>query len=95
MSEEVVPLGELQEAPGNIEASSEYEGLFAEFYDILHSSCTGDVSMYVDLVKEYGGPVLEMGCGTGRILFPLARAGFSAQGGRPFSRHAFDLWEQA
>ena len=35
----------------------------------------GDVPFYRDRADETGGPVLEIGCGTGRLTIPLARAG--------------------
>jgi len=34
-----------------------------------------DVGFYLDEAKAAGGSVLEVGCGTGRILLPIARAG--------------------
>ena len=39
-----------------------------------------DVPFYVDAAKAARGPVLELGCGTGRILLPIARAGVSILG---------------
>lgn len=39
-----------------------------------------DVAFYVDEAQKAGGPVLELGCGTGRILLPIARAGISIEG---------------
>jgi SAM-dependent methyltransferase len=39
-----------------------------------------DAQFYVDLAKETGGPVLEIGCGTGRVLLPTARAGIEIHG---------------
>ena len=35
----------------------------------------GDVAFYRDQADAIGGPVLEIGCGTGRLTIPLARAG--------------------
>ena len=35
----------------------------------------GDVAFYRDQADAVGGPVLEIGCGTGRLNIPLARAG--------------------
>ncbi|MEK7755322.1 MAG: class I SAM-dependent methyltransferase, partial [Acidobacteriota bacterium] len=35
---------------------------------------------YRRLAEACGGPVLEMGCGTGRVLLPLARAGIAMHG---------------
>jgi SAM-dependent methyltransferase len=34
-----------------------------------------DVTFYVDLCRAAKGEVLELGCGTGRILIPAAEAG--------------------
>ena len=62
------------------EALPQYEGFFAEFYDILHSSYDADLKMYLDLAREHGDPVLELGCGTGRLLIPLAAAGYMVTG---------------
>jgi len=41
---------------------------------------TEDVAFYRDLAVESGGPVFEMGCGTGRVLLPTARAGIRVHG---------------
>jgi len=35
----------------------------------------GDVAFYTEQALAGGGPVLEIGCGTGRLTIPLARAG--------------------
>jgi SAM-dependent methyltransferase len=39
-----------------------------------------DVAFYVDLCRGAGGEVLELGCGTGRILIPAAEAGCTITG---------------
>lgn len=39
-----------------------------------------DIAFYRRMAETWGGPVLEMGCGTGRVLLPLARAGISVHG---------------
>ena len=39
-----------------------------------------DIDFFVESAKESGGPVLEVGCGTGRILLPTARAGIPITG---------------
>lgn len=39
-----------------------------------------DVAYYVDAAMRAGGPVLEVGCGTGRVLIPTARAGVEIVG---------------
>ena len=39
-----------------------------------------DVDFFVDAARESGSPVLEIGCGTGRVLIPTARAGIEIVG---------------
>jgi SAM-dependent methyltransferase len=39
-----------------------------------------DVQFYVDEARNSGGSVLEVGCGTGRILLPVARSGRTITG---------------
>ncbi len=39
-----------------------------------------DVDFFVEAAVDAGGPVLEVGCGTGRILIPTARAGVRITG---------------
>ena len=47
----------------------------ARVYDPWSVSVTEDVSFYVELAVESGGPVVELGVGTGRIAVPTASAG--------------------
>ncbi len=47
----------------------------AEFYDhIAPYRERHDVAFFVEMAQASGGPVLEIGCGTGRVLIPTARA---------------------
>ncbi len=39
-----------------------------------------DLPFYAELAKEYGDPILELCCGTGRIAIPLAEKGFNVTG---------------
>ena len=39
-----------------------------------------DLPFYINKAKEYGDPVLELACGTGRITIPIAKEGFSITG---------------
>jgi cyclopropane fatty-acyl-phospholipid synthase-like methyltransferase len=55
-----------------------YDRHSSEFYD--YHAKRGDVEFYVALATESGGPVLEIGCGTGRLLIPTARAGVHITG---------------
>lgn len=63
--------------------SVEYERNLAQTYDAVYGVVrdpSGDVAFYVEQARESGGPVLELGCGTGRILLPTARLGLSCVG---------------
>lgn len=49
-------------------------------YDALFHDFLYDLDFYLGLAKEAGGPVLEVACGTGRILLPCLRAGIDIDG---------------
>jgi SAM-dependent methyltransferase len=60
-----------------------YGATTARYYDaaylvLRHGS--GDIEFYRSLAREAGGPVLELGCGSGRVLLPIAREGFACTG---------------
>ena len=44
----------------------------ARLYDPWSRSVVEDVSFYVDQARRAGGPVVELGVGTGRIAVPTA-----------------------
>src|SRR5205809_612339 len=53
----------------------------AELYDsVVPYRDRQDVAFFVDAAKTAGGRVLEVGCGTGRVLIPTARAGVGITG---------------
>jgi SAM-dependent methyltransferase len=49
--------------------------LIAQYYDLTHADLTDDIDYVLKLAAQTPGPILELGCGSGRLLFPLARAG--------------------
>ena len=53
---------------------------FARLYDWEHDQYVADVDVHVGFARRFGGPVLELACGTGRLLEPLAKAGFVCTG---------------
>lgn len=54
---------------------------WAEFYDAYYAQqAIDDVSFYVVRARNADGPVLEVGCGTGRIYLELLDAGVDATG---------------
>jgi len=52
----------------------------AEIYDPWSVSVTEDVGFYVDEAQRSGGPVVELGVGTGRIAVPIAADGIRVIG---------------
>jgi 2-polyprenyl-3-methyl-5-hydroxy-6-metoxy-1,4-benzoquinol methylase len=55
-------------------------GKIAEFYDLEHNGFDIDIELMLNFAQVVGDPILEMGCGSGRILIPLAEAGFNVTG---------------
>jgi len=53
---------------------------FARLYDWEHDSYLVDVNVHLGFARRFGGPVLELACGSGRLLAPLAEAGFAVTG---------------
>ncbi|MFN8523263.1 MAG: class I SAM-dependent methyltransferase [Chloroflexota bacterium] len=52
----------------------------ARYYDWEHDTYEDDEAMYLEFARRTGDPVLELACGSGRILAPLAIHGFSVVG---------------
>jgi SAM-dependent methyltransferase len=53
----------------------------AELYDLVpRYSGRRDLDFYVELCRDAGGKVLELGCGTGRVLIPIADEGMEIVG---------------
>ena len=53
---------------------------WAEIYDAVYSYVRSDIPMYGHFAIESGGPVLELGVGTGRVAIPTARLGVDVVG---------------
>ncbi|HZQ82487.1 MAG TPA: class I SAM-dependent methyltransferase [Gaiellaceae bacterium] len=58
---------------------SAYDAI-ARVYDPWSRSVTEDVPFYVEEARRSGGPVLELGVGTGRIAVPVAADGIEVVG---------------
>ncbi len=51
-----------------------------ELYDVIFDGFTYAVDFYVGLAKQANGPVLDVCCGTGRILLPCTHVGVEVDG---------------
>ncbi len=54
--------------------------LLARYYDLENAGFDADLDYWLELAEKAHGPVLELGCGTGRVLLPLAHAGHAVTG---------------
>jgi ubiquinone/menaquinone biosynthesis C-methylase UbiE len=61
------------------ELTSPYDEI-ADLYDLEHSDHDDDIALIRNIVSVVGDPVVEFGCGSGRLLLPVARDGFAITG---------------
>ena len=63
---------------------------WAEIYDSVYSFVREDIPFYIEEAQRCEGPVLELGCGTGRVAIPIAEAGVDIVG-LDFSARMLDV----
>ncbi len=51
-----------------------------DLYDVIYADIRDDIPFWVEAATRAGGPVLELGCGTGRVLIPSRAAGAEIDG---------------
>ncbi len=52
----------------------------ARFYDAVNADQVDDTPLYLEEANQARGPILDVGCGSGRLLFPLLAAGHHVHG---------------
>src|SRR3989442_15207584 len=69
-------------------SSALYDSFIADYYDEspVVQKRLQDVAFYRDAARDYGDPVLELGCGTGRVTMAVAEAGERVTGLELFER---------
>lgn len=63
-----------QQPHGYYRDMNTYE-VIAPYYDLEHADYQDDVDLYRNYANLTGSPILELGCGTGRLLAALAQRG--------------------
>ncbi len=59
---------------------TEFYDAIARFYDAENLEMTEDLNLYSVLAASYGGPILDVGCGTGRVMLHLAQEDYACVG---------------
>ena len=59
---------------------SEFYDTIARYYDAENALFTDDLPFYSDLAEQSDGPILDVGCGTGRVCLHLAQEGHPVVG---------------
>ena len=62
------------------EATPSLAARLSELYDLGGDGGEGDLDFYRAMARRTGDPVLELGCGTGRVAIPLALDGHRVTG---------------
>lgn len=60
----------------------DYYGLVASTWDLSRGDTSGwsDRPFYLDIIKKYGQPALDLGCGTGRLILDYMAQGIDVDG---------------
>jgi len=53
---------------------------YARFYDLDYAGMADDLPTILQFAARCGSPILELACGTGRVLLPLAHQGYRVTG---------------
>jgi len=65
--------------PSDAVSPYDLEG-FPRYYDLDQGGFDADIPFYLHLAQRSGEPIFELGCGSGRLLLPLAQAGYKITG---------------
>ncbi len=59
---------------------TQFYDTIARYYDAENIEMTDDLPLYSSLAEIYGEPILDVGCGTGRVMLHLAQEGHHCVG---------------
>jgi SAM-dependent methyltransferase len=60
-------------------AATPYDHI-AALYDLEHASFADDIPLMRNIAEIVGDPIVELGCGSGRVLLPIAEDGYDITG---------------
>ena len=63
-----------------IDSNLERYERFGWDYEYISPLTDNEIAWYLKFAGRTGGPILELACGTGRLLVAIAEAGFEAEG---------------
>lgn len=74
--------GKLSRAAGDVSDHAEtwHYGLIARWWAEFNTAEAQELDYYGAAIRKFGEPVLDLGCGTGRLLVPLVAEGFDVDG---------------
>jgi SAM-dependent methyltransferase len=62
------------------DSNTRFYDTISRFYDAENLEMTDDLNLYSTLAEQYGGPILDVGSGTGRVMIHLAQEGYDCVG---------------
>src|SRR5438105_7478916 len=62
------------------ESETWHYGLVARWWAEFNVAEPHELAYYREIIRRFGQPVLDLGCGTGRIMLPLLQEGFDVDG---------------
>jgi ubiquinone/menaquinone biosynthesis C-methylase UbiE len=65
---------------GEHEQEKYWRGMLVEWYDRMMESQRTDIEYYKKVAEDCKGKILELACGTGRILIPILESGIDIEG---------------